>query len=422
MGSVLRKLRTIYMSIGIHAAPRGTLFYWVHEGLKKIFLAVKVQRARVPKKFSGAVVRATSNRWSVSDVGRVLILKVDHIGDFVTSVDAIKILQSHFSNAQIDLVCLPQVAPLANELGGFEKVIEFDGVRESEYYDGAMKSEEKLRPLLSGKYDLAIDLRHDTDTRHFLNAVDAEVRAGFFGGSLYGLQICLPLMEWDVGFGDVEAQCIPLPASTRTKLLAYAVVDSYWSDEATSASVEETTAVVSEEVRKHQIKVGVSVGAGAETKRWKKEYWVELIRMLGGIVNLSVLFYGGKGDRDATNDIVAAVTDVVCVNRTARVSLEHLYSEFETLDLYIGLDTGLTHLAASTGIPTIDLYSGVANVSVWAARGLNTYSLHLESHCAPCHLRSLDECKYKHGCLDQLTPEMVFKQAAEFLKIEVQDS
>lgn len=52
---------------------------------------------------------------------------------------------------------------------------------------------------------------------------------------------------------------------------------------------------------------------------------------------------------------------------------------FETLDgladrisrasLYIGNDSGITHLAAACGVPTLAIFTGASDPAVWAPRG-----------------------------------------------------
>jgi hypothetical protein len=117
-------------------------------------------------------------------IGRVIIVKLDHRGDFMMATDAFRILRDTFQTAEITLVCGSWNVAEAKKIGLFDKVIPFDFFPE----DDSARLETPPREVLvkrfgeqiSGtRYDLAIDLRLYDDTREILRVIEARNRAGF---------------------------------------------------------------------------------------------------------------------------------------------------------------------------------------------------------------------------------------------------
>ena len=65
--------------------------------------------------------------------------------------------------------------------------------------------------------------------------------------------------------------------------------------------------------------------------------------------NAVLVFFGGKGDKPATADLIAQLPPGAVLDLTAALPLAQLPAAMNLLDAYIGCDTGLTHLAAALG-------------------------------------------------------------------------
>ncbi len=160
-------------------------------------------------------------------------------------------------------------------------------------------------------------------------------------------------------------------------------------------------------------------------KQWTVEGWVEVglyLKKLG----LKLVLSGGPAQEEA--DYVANIQRQLpedTFNLAGRVSLAQLATIIAQAKLYIGPDTGITHLAAATGVPVIALY-GPTNPVKWApwpsgydrninpfdktgSRQLNNISLiQGEGDCVPCHLEGCDKHRQSRSqCLDTLSAERV---------------
>jgi heptosyltransferase-1 len=87
-------------------------------------------------------------------------------------------------------------------------------------------------------------------------------------------------------------------------------------------------------------------------KLWPEGHWIELGRALGMRV---VLPWGSEEERSRAQRIAAGVGQASVPDRMA---LEELGALLARAEKVVGVDTGLTHLAAALGTRTIGLYCG----------------------------------------------------------------
>lgn len=117
-------------------------------------------------------------------INRLIVLKLDHRGDFMMAMPAFRILRHAFPAAGITLVCGSWNRQEAECLGLFDRVIAFDFFPEDVSAGPSVLSYEELcnsfAEVIAGEsFDAAIDLRLYEDTRELIKSIDARHRAGF---------------------------------------------------------------------------------------------------------------------------------------------------------------------------------------------------------------------------------------------------
>lgn len=88
-----------------------------------------------------------------------------------------------------------------------------------------------------------------------------------------------------------------------------------------------------------------------DDKLWPEERWIETARALG---MRAVLPWGSETERARATRIASSVSGEV----PPRMTLEQLARLFARAQAVIGVDTGLTHLAAAVGARTVGIYCG----------------------------------------------------------------
>lgn len=110
----------------------------------------------------------------------ILLLKLDHLGDFIMGLPALQKARAAFPNSHITLVVGSWNAAMANDLGIADRVIVFDIFPRNsseESVDVAARAT-LLKTAIDDYYDIVIDLRTDPDTRFLLRDLKAGVKAG----------------------------------------------------------------------------------------------------------------------------------------------------------------------------------------------------------------------------------------------------
>ena len=129
-------------------------------------------------------------------IRRILILKLDHLGDLIMGLPALGRLRRYFADARIDLVVGSWNVAMARDLGLADRIIAFDAFprNSSEEQANVPATMGVFRSQITSEYDLAIDLRTDMDTRPLLDAVKARLKAGIGTRAQFPfLDIALPL-------------------------------------------------------------------------------------------------------------------------------------------------------------------------------------------------------------------------------------
>ncbi len=132
---------------------------------------------------------------------------------------------------------------------------------------------------------------------------------------------------------------------------------------------ERGAAILAERKASEPILVGIQPGAN-DGKAWIPARFgilaAELAREGVGIV---LLGYGGE-EEEAARQMRQAMRGIPAIDLTSQTQLRETMGVLANLSLFIGNDTGVNHLAASLGIPTIGLF-GATSAIKWGNVGLH---------------------------------------------------
>lgn len=324
--------------------------------------------------------------------GRVLVLKLDHIGDLVVALPALAHLRSALPDAEITLICGSWNVALAQTSGLADQVVAFDylAARHAGTEAGRAAMATRFVALAAqwGHFGLAIDLRHDGDTRKLLTAVDAAVRAGYAAEGV-ALDIALPDVErMAPAFGP------PLHARTRLVMLAAAAVDAV-----RPAARPARVLLTPGEILPQGPYAVLAPGAGAPLRVWDISRMAELARTLTARHGLRIVILGGPGDQPLGAAIAAGLSADRVTDLTGKAALSAVPAILDGARLMVGMDSGLSHLAAGLGVPTVSVQSGAPTRDVWRVAGENVVVVVGDAACSPCHLDLPEQCPHGVACM-----------------------
>ena len=141
-------------------------------------------------------LRTRAETMATERIERILVLKLDHLGDFIMALPALRAIRRHFPGAHITLVVANWNEALAKRVAIADELLIFDAFprnAEEATVDVAGKTAQ-FDELVTGQFDLAIDLRTISDTRALLRNVRARHKAGIgIRGAHPFMDIFLPL-------------------------------------------------------------------------------------------------------------------------------------------------------------------------------------------------------------------------------------
>src|SRR5262249_48334946 len=337
---------------------------------------------------------------------RILVLKLDHIGDLLVSIAALFLLREAWPDAHFTLVCGPWNVRLATHLGLFDEIhpCNFFWPRSGEGInrEGINRGIAEFRQLPLGEYDLAIDLRHDTETRPILNFVRARYRAGFVCHPQFPVRLDLAVPNLEL-ISALEAPRVALHSEARLITLASAIIATFGQYYKSCNS--EILIGSRSPIRyfNHGPVVALAPGTGNPIKQWGAIRFARVARALNKEAGCRFVLIGSESDKADAALVAAELPSDQYVNSVGKLDISDVPLSLAAVDLFIGNDTGTTHMAALMGIPTINIFAGTADINIWRAKGPNVITLYTPVECAPCHFGKVEECSYGLRCLTSIS-------------------
>jgi len=116
----------------------------------------------------------------------------------------------------------------------------------------------------------------------------------------------------------------------------------------------------------HSATLGFHVGSGSPQKNWPIDYWLAFLRRVDGLFD-DFLLVGGEADDKVVHEFLGR-WNIPRLRILLNASLPNLCQALNDCAFFIGHDTGVTHLAAAIGTPTVALF-GPTNPDLWAPLG-----------------------------------------------------
>jgi len=159
------------------------------------------------------------------------------------------------------------------------------------------------------------------------------------------------------------------------------------------------------------LKIALHAGAGRRSKLWPETHWRELIKRLSRQHPCSFFWIGDTEAKRVTGRIRSGLRAGSTTDCCGAVPLSQLGTFLESCDLFISTDSGPAHLAAAHGVPEIVIFSRANAPREWAPWNPNARVLSHEVPCADCGLGSCPMAR--HACMEQLEPSEVAQAAGE---------
>jgi ADP-heptose:LPS heptosyltransferase len=159
--------------------------------------------------------------------------------------------------------------------------------------------------------------------------------------------------------------------------------------------------------RRSDARVIISPGAGSVKKRWPLErYLMVAAELKKRGLQPSILLGPAEVDLEAMLQHSPQSQPQVVKTRT----FQELITVLESAAIYIGNDSGVSHLAAFLGVPTLVIF-GPSDPERWRPFGDHVRIVKAGSPCSPCFDTDRADCP-ERACLENINPEQIVEASA----------
>lgn len=289
---------------------------------------------------------------------KILVIRGGAIGDFLLTLPAIGLLREAFPQARLEILGYEHIVSLATS-GGYA-----DAVRSIEYaaMAGFFNPKADLDPELSAYFagfQQIVSYLYDPD--------------GFFAGNLRrcGVKNLIEASGKVDIEGDHAARQLARPLERLALYLDHEIDARLRPGPEQQAAADATLQTL---LGTHEPRplVAIHPGSGGERKNWPVERWNSLLDWLLQLpksTQYRVLMVGGESDGPTLHNIQATWASksrpgaglIVAANRP----LPELAALLTRCRLFVGHDSGISHLAAAVGVPCVLLF-GPTDPDIWA--------------------------------------------------------
>jgi heptosyltransferase II len=322
-------------------------------------------------------------------VRKILIIRIDRLGDLILTSPVIANLKAAFPDAEIWAVLSPVGASLLKHDPRLSKVLPYHTWRYA-----AMGGGDNLSQRI-GIFDLLY--KQDFDLILHLRTTLGFLILGVLSKAISIARAINVTNLHSVQKTLVCLKAIGIPVNKSELSIFLGKEDFLFAQETFSkAGVLESDFVI-----------GIHPGAGNESRRWDVCNFGRVVKELKQMSDRNIRFviFGGPSDTGRANAIIkiSGVSDTISL--AGKTTVSQMGALIKKCDLFIGQDTGPTHMASAFKVPIVVIWGNESLESVhpWTHSDLSVVIMH-PVDCRPC---MYFECAKDYDCIRSISPEQV---------------
>ena len=326
---------------------------------------------------------------------KICIIHLNQIGDLFFSLPLLRALRENYPDASIHSL----VKPYLQELLADSPYVDIVIPRKS----GLTAKHKLLKNIRKSNYDLVISLARSEECLILTALSRAKTKAGF---SHFPWDLCLNIKENIEGHNSWYNNAKLLERLNviviKTDYVGLMNVDQNRSD----LSLPEKFVIISPGASKRRLK-----------KTWQKEKFAKLMLLLKEKYGLSPVLVGGADNQAYNREIIRILEkkgrekDIDALDLTGKTGLASLCSVIKGASLFVGIDSGVMHMASSLDIPVVGLFGPTDPFYVGPQNDRSIVVREESMECVPCYSKY---CKH-WDCMKKLDVYKVFDACKQLL-------
>lgn len=349
-----------------------------------------------------------------ADIRRVLLLRLERIGDLLMVLDAIRDARAAWPAAEIDLAVGSWNAPLARLIPEVTSIDLVDAPWLARSAGGMSWPAliAHARGWRGRRYDLVVNFEPDIRSNFLAWLSGAPRRVGY----------------WSGGGGAWLTDALEYAPAAHVSENARVLVARAAGRDATAQSRARITPELEPpaDARARAAErlgpargplIGVHVTGGRESKQWHLDRFAAVARELAAARGATIVLTGSDADRPMVDVVKRDLASVRVIDATGGMDVPALAALLARLDLFITSDTGPMHLAAAMGTPVVALF-GPSHPERYGPRASLERIVRVDLPCSPCGRVRLppERCRgHVPDCMDGITVSAVLHAANELL-------
>lgn len=325
-------------------------------------------------------------------VTSILAIRIDRIGDIVVSLPALKALKDIFPHAHLAVMVKAGNAPLIKNVPFINEVIPYHD------FAGALKK------MHVEKFSMTVDLMMDYTLKTAMLAYlsRAKVTAGFDIGGRGGL-FTIPVRPRDEKKKMAEhlldlVSAIGLRFGFGEDAAAYSDPRLFVSEEDKGFADE----FLKDLAARKKVIVAMHPGGYYPSQRWPQDRFARVAEAIAQKYHAGIVILGSHAERDIV-DYMALLVGVETVTAIG-LPLDKVAAIISSTNLFIGNNSGLLHIAAALGKPTVSMM-GPTDPALWWPIGVYNLVIRKDLSCSPCNKGICD----KQDCMNFISVEEVLR-------------
>ncbi len=264
---------------------------------------------------------------------RVLVIRGGAIGDFILTLPAIRLLRENIATCHLEALGYPGIVDLAKKAGLADATRSLEHRTMAALFARGAAIDPALIEYLCS-FNLVVSYLFDPD---------GVLRANLERIGVKTLIECPHRVI--IGAGHASEQL----ASPLQKLAMF-LEEPQWRAPLFASAMPEASAT----------RIAIHLCSGSETKNWPAEHWHRLASEILSIhPEAKIIFITGEAEEARGTDVSSAF------ERWHALPLTELADRFSTCRLFLGHDSGISHLASACGVPCVLLF-GPTDPATWA--------------------------------------------------------
>lgn len=278
--------------------------------------------------------------------GKIVLMQIKAIGDTLMCEPALAALKAEFPASEITFITGSLAYPILRHHPAIDCFIVF------KHNTSFWRYIVFLCKLLSRRWDVLIDFEKNPRTFTMAHFIRAKTKISFrsaYRNYIYNVLLANYDKGRYVAYEKLRLAQYLIPYSVTPTIPKVYIAD---------ASRSEAERIYSSlGYSKDDFVIAVSPVSKAQYRLWKPENFSRLCDYLYSKYHVKYLFTWGPGEKHIVDRVIAGMASHKPVTDYEIASLEILAALFERADMYLGCDNGPRHIAISSGIPSIGIFS-----------------------------------------------------------------